>query len=40
MSIFAILSVIYFETTPKTQLSIEYINNIFDKNTNFQDQIT
>ena len=35
MSIFAILSVIYFETTPKTQLSIEYINNIFDKNTKF-----
>jgi len=35
MSIFASLSVIYFETTPKTQLSTEYIINMFSKETKF-----
>ncbi|MAL65552.1 MAG: hypothetical protein CMF94_05560 [Candidatus Marinimicrobia bacterium] len=35
MSIFAALSVIYFETTPRTQLSTEYIVNMFGKETKF-----
>lgn len=35
MSIFSIFSVLYFETTKYTQLSTEYIINMFGKNTKF-----
>ena len=35
MSIFSLFSVLYFETTKYTQLSTEYIINMFGKNTKF-----